>query len=139
VARPWFESATNQRIHGDCHRGNVLWGSEGPMLVDFDDMVTGPPVQDLWLLVPGRDPESLAKRERMLEAYAEMNTLDRRTLKLIEPLRALRVVHFSAWIARRYEDPAFLRVFPDFGTERYWYDELAMLREILGELAEIDQ
>jgi Ser/Thr protein kinase RdoA (MazF antagonist) len=109
------------------------------MLVDFDDMVTGPPVQDLWLLVPGRDPESLARREVLLDAYADMNTLDRRSLTLIEPLRALRVVHFSAWIARRYEDPAFLRVFPDFGTERYWYDELATLREIHAELAEIGQ
>ena len=139
VARPWFEAVAHQRIHGDCHRGNVLWGSAGPMLVDFDDMVTGPPVQDLWLLVPGRDPDSLARRETLLEAYAEMNTLDRRSLRLIEPLRALRVVHFSAWIARRYEDPAFLRVFPDFGTERYWYDELATLREIHAELAEVGQ
>jgi len=139
VARPWFESVANQRIHGDCHRGNVLWGGAGPMLVDFDDMVTGPPVQDLWLLVPGRDPESLVRRETLLEAYAEMNTLDRRSLRLIEPLRALRVVHFSAWIARRYEDPAFLRVFPDFGTERYWYDELVTLREIHAELGENGQ
>ena len=138
TARPWFAAAPYQRIHGDCHRGNVLWGSSGPMLVDFDDMVTGPPVQDLWLLVPGRDAESLARREVMLEAYAEMNTLDRASLRLVEPLRALRVVHFSAWIARRYEDPAFVRVFPDFGTERYWFDELSTLREIHSAIAGID-
>ncbi len=136
VSRPWFEACSYQRIHGDCHRGNVLWGGEGPMLVDFDDMVTGPPVQDLWLLVPGRDPESLLKREVLLEAYAEMNTLDRVALRLVEPLRALRVVHFSAWIARRFEDPAFVRVFPDFGGERYWYDELATLREIHAAIIE---
>jgi Ser/Thr protein kinase RdoA (MazF antagonist) len=136
ISRPWFEAAASQRIHGDCHRGNVLWGTAGPMLVDFDDMVTGPPVQDLWLLVPGRDPESLARREVLLAAYAEMNTLDRTALRLVEPLRALRVVHFSAWIARRYEDPAFVRVFPDFGSERYWYDELGTLREIQAEISQ---
>ena len=137
IARPWFEATRSQRIHGDCHRGNVLWGGDGPMLVDFDDMVTGPPVQDLWLLVPGRDPESRLRREALLEAYSEMNTLDRQSLRLLEPLRALRVVHFSAWIARRFEDPAFPRVFPDFGSERYWYDELATLREIYAELGEV--
>jgi Ser/Thr protein kinase RdoA (MazF antagonist) len=139
ASSPWFSAASYQRIHGDCHRGNVLWGSAGPMLVDFDDMVMGPPAQDFWLLVPGRDAEALQRREVLLEAYAEMNTLDRGALRLVEPLRALRVVHFSAWIARRYEDPAFLRVFPDFGTERYWYDELATLREIHAELSELSE
>lgn len=136
LARPWFQAAGAQRIHGDCHRGNVLWGSEGPMLVDFDDMVVGPCVQDLWLLVPGRDEDALRRRRRMIEAYQQMRDFDRAELRLVEPLRAMRVVHFSAWIARRWEDPVFPRVFPDFGSERYWFEELAMLRETHAALLE---
>jgi Ser/Thr protein kinase RdoA (MazF antagonist) len=136
LAGPWFGVAGVQRIHGDCHRGNVLWGSEGPMLVDFDDMVVGPCVQDLWLLVPGRDEDALRRRRRMVEAYEQMRDFDRTQLRLIEPLRALRVVHFSAWIARRWEDPAFPRVFPEFGSERYWFEELATLREIYAAIVE---
>jgi Ser/Thr protein kinase RdoA (MazF antagonist) len=138
TARPWFDSVEFQRIHGDCHLGNVLWGTDGPMLVDFDDMVTGPCVQDLWLLVPGRDSEALAKREVLLAAYEQMREFDRTSLRLVEPLRAIRVVHFSAWIARRWEDPAFQRAFPDFATERYWYEELTVLREILAEVTGLD-
>jgi len=130
LADPWFRAADAQRVHGDCHRGNVLWGSEGPMLVDFDDMVVGPCVQDLWLLTPGRDEDALRRRLRMVEAYEQMREFDRAQLRLVEPLRALRVVHFSAWIARRWEDPAFPRVFPEFGSERYWFEELSTLREI---------
>ena len=106
------------------------------MLVDFDDMVVGPCVQDLWLLVPGRDEEALRHRRRMVEAYEQMRDFDRSQLRLIEPLRAMRVVHFSAWIARRWEDPAFPRVFPEFGTERYWFEELATLREIYAAILE---
>lgn len=134
IAAPWLEASAFQRIHGDCHLGNVLWSDSGPMLVDFDDMVSGPPVQDLWLLVPGRDPEALARRERLLAAYEQMNDFDRSSLRLVEPLRAIRVVHFSAWIAKRYADPAFPRVFPDFGGERYWTEELQVLREIQAAL-----
>jgi Ser/Thr protein kinase RdoA (MazF antagonist) len=136
LAEPWFASADAQRIHGDCHRGNVLWGSDGPMLVDFDDMVVGPCVQDLWLLVPGRDDDALRRRRRMIEAYEQMRDFDRSQLRLVEPLRAMRVVHFSAWIARRWEDPAFPRVFPEFGSERYWFEELATLREIHSAIVE---
>jgi Ser/Thr protein kinase RdoA (MazF antagonist) len=136
LAQPWFAAAGAQRIHGDCHRGNVLWGSDGPMLVDFDDMVVGPCVQDLWLLVPGRDEDAIRHRRRMVEAYEQMRDFDRTQLRLIEPLRAMRVVHFSAWIARRWEDPAFPRVFPEFGTERYWFEELASLREIHAAILE---
>ena len=136
LAEPWFSAADAQRIHGDCHRGNVLWGSEGPMLVDFDDMVVGPCVQDLWLLAPGRDEDALRRRLRMIEAYEQMRTFDRAQLRLVEPLRALRVVHFSAWIARRWEDPVFPRVFPEFGSERYWFEELSTLREIQASIVD---
>lgn len=136
VAAPWLDSVAYQRIHGDCHLGNVLWGSDGPMLVDFDDMVTGPCIQDLWLLVPGRDADTFARRERLFTAYEQMRELDRSAVRLVEPLRAMRVVHFSAWIAKRWADPAFPRVFPDFGTERYWYDELTALREIYAQIVD---
>jgi Ser/Thr protein kinase RdoA (MazF antagonist) len=136
LAGPWLAVAGAQRIHGDCHRGNVLWGSQGPMLVDFDDMVVGPCVQDLWLLVPGRDEDALRRRRRMVDAYEQMRDFDRTQLRLVEPLRAMRVVHFSAWIARRWEDPAFSRVFPDFGSERYWFEELTTLREIHAMIVE---
>jgi Ser/Thr protein kinase RdoA (MazF antagonist) len=136
LAGPWLAVAGAQRIHGDCHRGNVLWGSQGPMLVDFDDMVVGPCVQDLWLLVPGRDEDALRRRRRMVDAYEQMRDFDRTQLRLVEPLRAMRVVHFSAWIARRWEDPAFYRVFPDFGSERYWFEELTTLREIHAMIVE---
>ena len=128
----WFERSAYQRIHGDCHLGNVLWGRDGAFLVDFDDMVRGPCVQDLWLLVPGRDEAARQQREILLSAYEQLRELDRASLRLIEPLRALRIVHFSAWIARRWSDPAFPRVFPDFGSERYWSEELSTLQELLG-------
>ncbi len=120
ISAPWFEAAKTHRLHGDCHLGNLLWGDSGAFFLDFDDMVTGPAVQDLWLLLPERSRESL---EEILEGYSEMRDFDRRTLRLIEPLRALRFVHYTAWIARRWQDPAFPKAFPHFNTHRYWSDE----------------
>lgn len=134
LSEPWFVEAGYQRIHGDCHLGNVLHGNGGFFLIDFDDMVRGPCVQDLWLIVPGNDPSSRARLETLIEGYDQMRDFDRRTLKLIDALRALRVVHFSAWIGRRRADPAFQRVFPDFGTERYWFEDIANLQEQLGRI-----
>lgn len=128
----WFDEASYQRIHGDCHFGNILWGTEGPFLVDFDDMVRGPAVQDLWLVIPGRDEESKRQLDLLVTAYEGMREFDRSTLRLIEPLRALRMVHFSAWIAKRWEDKAFQQTFIEFGTEKYWQEELFALREQLG-------
>jgi Ser/Thr protein kinase RdoA (MazF antagonist) len=87
-------------------------------------------VQDLWLLTPGRDAEAEAYRARLLEGYEMMRPFDRSTLRLIEPLRALRMIHFTAWIARRFEDPAFKRVFVDYGSERYWREQLMALQEV---------
>jgi len=120
-----------QRIHGDCHLGNLLWNQEGPFFLDFDDMVRGPQVQDIWLLVPGRDPEARRQREVLIEGYEEMRVFDRSTLRLIEPLRALRFIHYTAWVARRWEDPAFPLAFPEFGSHRYWSDETGDLEEQL--------
>lgn len=132
LAAPWFADAGQQRIHGDCHLGNLLSGRDGLFFVDFDDMVRGPAVQDLWLLVPGRDEEAQRQLQVMIAAYEMMRPFDRRSLRLIEALRALRFVHFSAWIAKRWQDPAFPRAFPHFGSERYWGEQLADLREQLG-------
>jgi Ser/Thr protein kinase RdoA (MazF antagonist) len=127
----------SQRIHGDCHLGNLILvpapaGSElpaTPYFVDFDDMVRGPAVQDVWLLVPGRDDEAVRQRATLIEGYEEMRVFDRASLALIEPLRALRFIHYTAWVARRWQDPAFPLAFPEFGTHRYWSDETRDLEE----------
>lgn len=126
-----FEGKATLRIHGDCHLGNLLWNQDGPFFLDFDDMLRGPAIQDLWLVVPGRDEDSRRQREVLLEGYEEMRNFDRSELALIEPLRALRFIHYTAWLARRWDDPAFPRAFPDFNSHRYWADETADLEEQL--------
>jgi Ser/Thr protein kinase RdoA (MazF antagonist) len=119
------------RIHGDCHLGNLLNGSGGWFFLDFDDFLTGPAVQDVWMLVPARDREGLRQREIFLEAYRLFRDFDPAWLRLIEPLRALRYIRYAAWIARRWEDPAFPAAFPHFGTEQYWESETADLEDQL--------
>jgi Ser/Thr protein kinase RdoA (MazF antagonist) len=136
ITAPWFADTTAIRIHGDCHFGNLLSGRDSLFFVDFDDMVSGPPVQDIWLLTPGRDDYATRLREILLDAYETMRPFDRRTLRLVEPLRALRFVHFSAWIGRRWQDPAFPRAFPHFGTAKYWQDQLVDLKEQLALIME---
>ena len=131
ITAPWFDSVHTQRVHGDCHLGNLLWGREGPFWVDFDDMVIAPCVQDLWLMLPGRDDYARAQRDILLEAYEQMRPFEWNSLRLIEPLRALRMIHFDAWIARRYSDPAFPRAFPEFGTSRHWNSQVQALEEQL--------
>ena len=115
------------RIHGDCHLGNLLHGNEGLFFLDFDDFLTGPAVQDVWMLVPARDKEGLRQREVFLDAYRLFRDFDPAWLRLIEPLRALRYIRYAAWIARRWEDPAFPAAFPHFGTVEYWENETADL------------
>lgn len=128
-AERWMEDTDVQPIHGDCHLGNVLWGGDGAMLVDFDDMLVGPCVQDLWLLAAGRDAWARARRLAIVEGYEEMRDFDRLSLRLVEPLRVLRLVHFCAWIARRWEDAAFPRTFTDFGTDRFWVGQIEAIQE----------
>lgn len=124
-----FQGVALQRIHGDLHCGNVLWDRDTCILVDFDDMVRGPCVQDVWLLVPGRDELSRKNFETLMSGYEQMKSFNYHERALIEPLRSLRMIHFSAWIAKRYEDPAFQRVFPQFRSMEYWRGELAALQE----------
>lgn len=131
ISTPWFAETKTQRIHGDCHVGNILWSGSECTFVDFDDMVTGPCVQDIWLLVPGRDDESLKLRESLIAGYKQIRSFDDGSVRLIEPLRALRITHFIAWIAKRWEDPAFPRVFVDFGSDRYWNEQITALYEIV--------
>jgi len=124
------------RIHGDLHHGNLLLRDNVLRVVDFDDMVVGPAVQDLWLLLPGRGAEASRAREIFLEGYETLRAFDRRTLRLIEPLRGLRRVHYAAWIARRFHDPIFPRTFPHFGSEAYWEEETRDLEEIVQQMVE---
>ena len=119
------------RIHGDCHLGNLLNGSEGWFFLDFDDFLTGPAVQDLWMLLPARDREGLRQRDLFLEGYRLFRDFDPSWIRLIEPLRALRYINYAAWIARRWDDPAFPAAFPHFGTVPYWEEETADLTEQL--------
>ena len=121
--------ATAIRLHGDCHGGNVLWTDDGPHFVDFDDARSGPAVQDLWMLLSGERTSMEAQLRTLLAAYESFRDFDRRELALIEPLRTLRLLHYSAWLARRWNDPAFPAAFPWFNTQRYWQDRILELRE----------
>lgn len=125
------------RLHGDCHAGNILWTTRGnraaapggPHFVDLDDARMGPAVQDLWMLLAG-DRETAAKQlKALLDGYEQFHAFRREELGLIEPLRTLRLLHYSYWLARRWEDPAFPAAFPWFGTQRYWQDRILELRE----------
>lgn len=123
-------------LHGDCHLGNTLWQLDSPFFLDFDDSMTAPPVQDIWMVVRGRGPEAERDRNLLLEGYEAFRPFPRASLKLIEPLRALRMIHYSAWIARRWEDPSFVKAFPLFGTHRYWEEEIQALQEIMAIMEE---
>ncbi|HEV6968776.1 serine/threonine protein kinase [Roseateles sp.] len=120
------------RLHGDCHPGNILWTPDrGPHFVDLDDAVMGPVVQDLWMLLPGEPDAARLQLHALLDGYEQVAEFDDRELRLIEPLRTLRMIHHSAWLARRWGDPAFPVAFPWFGTPNYWLDQTAKLREQL--------
>jgi len=124
------------RLHGDCHAGNVLWTDDGPHFVDFDDARSGPALQDVWMLLSG-DPASMAQQlSRVLEGYRQFRDFDLRELHLVEALRTLRLLHYSAWIARRWDDPAFPAAFPWFNTQRYWQDRILELREQIALMQE---
>jgi len=124
------------RTHCDCHAGNVLWRDDLPHFVDFDDARMAPAVQDIWMLLSGDRAERTAQLSEVLEGYREFNDFDLRELSWIEVLRTLRMMHYSAWLARRWDDPAFPLHFPWFNTERYWGSHILELREQLSALQE---
>jgi Ser/Thr protein kinase RdoA (MazF antagonist) len=128
------------RLHGDCHPGNILWteGIEGagPHFVDLDDARMGPAVQDLWMLLSGDRATQTRALSDVLAGYEDFMELDRRELNLVEALRTLRLIHYSAWIARRWDDPAFPAAFPWFNTTRYWQDRILELREQIALMEE---
>jgi Ser/Thr protein kinase RdoA (MazF antagonist) len=117
------------RLHGDCHPGNVLWTDDGPHFVDFDDSRMGPAVQDLWMLLSGERAEMTRQLSDLLAGYEDFCEFDTRELHLVEALRTLRLIHYAAWIARRWDDSAFTTAFPWFNTQRYWQDRILELRE----------
>ena len=120
------------RVHGDLHLGNLLLRDEVFHVLDFDDMVVGPAVQDLWLALPGRDEWTRRQRETFIEGYEQFRRFDRASLRLVEPLRGMRVVHYSTWLARRWHDPIFPRTWPDFATPRYWDEETDELEDLVA-------
>jgi Ser/Thr protein kinase RdoA (MazF antagonist) len=127
---PLFDPAPRVRLHGDCHRGNIIdRPGSGLVLIDFDDMMSGPPVQDLWLVLPGYAADSRRELELLLDGYGQFASFDRDTLRLIEPLRFMRMIYFLAWRARQRGDYWFRESFPDWGTEAFWIKELEDLRQ----------
>jgi Ser/Thr protein kinase RdoA (MazF antagonist) len=127
----------SMRLHGDCHPGNILWTpDQGPHFVDLDDARMGPAVQDLWMLLSGERAQRQRQLGALVDGYEQFREFDRRELALIEPLRTLRLIHYSAWLARRWDDPAFPRAFPWFGSSDYWRGQVQMLEEQLEAMEE---
>ncbi len=124
------------RLHGDCHPGNILWTPQGPHFVDLDDARTGPAVQDLWMLLSGDRSQRQRQLGALIDGYEQMREFDRAELALIEPLRTLRLIHYSAWLARRWDDPIFPINFPWFGSSDYWQGQVQMLDEQIEAMQE---
>jgi Ser/Thr protein kinase RdoA (MazF antagonist) len=124
------------RLHGDCHRGNILWTDAGAHFVDLDDARTGPAIQDLWMLLAGDRDEMTTQLGAVLAGYREFRDFDPRELHLVEALRTLRQIHYAAWLARRWQDPAFPVAFPWFGEPRFWQDQVLALREQIAAMQE---
>ena len=132
------------RLHGDCHPGNILWtpadalpaAGPGPHFVDLDDARTGPAIQDLWMLTSGDRSQRSRQLGALVDGYEQFREFDRRELVLIEPLRTLRLIHYSAWLARRWSDPTFVQNFPWFGTSDYWQGQVQMLEEQIEAMQE---
>lgn len=129
------------RLHGDCHPGNILWTPAelpggGPHFVDLDDARMGPAVQDLWMLLSGDRRQRTQQLSALLDGYEQVRDFDRAELNLIEPLRTLRLIHYSAWLARRWQDPIFPINFPWFGTPDYWRGQVLMLQEQVEQMRE---
>ena len=125
---PLFDGTETLRLHGDCQHTNVLERPDtGIFLIDFDDMMNGPPVQDVWMLLPGRLADTREELALLLEGYETFRAFDRRSLRLVEPLRAMRMTYYLAWCARQTHDASFLQNHPDWGTHAFWAKELTEL------------
>ena len=133
---PLMSNTPASAIHGDCHMGNILWRDDTPHFVDFDDCMSGPPIQDLWMLLSGERDNQTLQLNLILDAYRDFHDFDLSTLQLIEPLRTLRIMYHVAWIARRWQDPAFPLAFPTFDSVNYWSNHVLALREQLAMLDE---
>lgn len=135
LALSLYISTNNIRLHGDCHPGNILW-RDGPTFVDLDDCRSGPAIQDLWMMLSGDRQQQFIQMDTLIEAYEEFCDFDTTQLALIEPLRAMRMVHYMAWLARRWQDPAFPQAFPWFADGKYWEQQILGLKEQLSALQE---
>lgn len=135
IEQQWPANHTDIRLHGDCHPGNILW-RDGPMFVDLDDSRNGPAVQDLWMLLNGERQDKLVQLDILLEGYQEFCDFNVSELKLIEPLRGLRMVHYMAWLAKRWDDPAFPVAFPWFNDPKYWEGQVLAFKEQIAALDE---
>jgi Ser/Thr protein kinase RdoA (MazF antagonist) len=134
---PLFKGVFLQRVHGDCHRGNILdRPGTGLLIIDFDDMMNAPPVQDLWLLLPDRAPDCRREIALLIEGYERFLGFDPSTLVLIEPLRLMRMIYFLAWRSHQRHDHWFARAFPDWGGRAFWIRETEDLREQLSAVEE---
>lgn len=127
----WRDDCSLLRLHGDCHPGNILW-RDGPLFVDLDDARNGPAIQDLWMLLNGDEAEKRLQLDIVLEAYTEFSDFDVRELALIEPLRAMRMIHYLAWVCRRWQDPAFPRSFPWMADRQFWHSQIQTFHQQLG-------
>lgn len=128
VTERWPTNFDSLRLHGDCHAGNILW-REGPLFVDLDDSRNGPAIQDLWMLLNGDKAEQRMQLEMIIEAYEEVSEFETSEIELIEPLRAMRLVYYLAWLMRRWDDPAFPKNFPWLTGEDYWQRQTATFIE----------
>lgn len=124
------------RLHGDCHMGNLLWTDDGPHFVDFDDSRMGPAIQDLWMMLSGKPEEMKQQLNEVLLGYEDFYDFNPQELHLVEALRTLRLIHYSAWIASRWDDPAFKAAFTWFNTQQYWQDRILELREQIAAMDE---
>lgn len=135
ATEPLFTTTDSIRLHGDCHPGNILW-RDGPSFVDLDDCRSGPAIQDLWMLLSGDRQQQLLQLDILTEAYDEFCDFPHHQLTQIEPLRAMRMVHYMAWLAKRWQDPAFPRAFSWFAEDKYWEQQILALKEQFAALQE---
>ena len=131
-----YQHVETIRLHGDCHAGNILWAGDALMFVDLDDSRQGPAIQDLWMMLSGDRNNQLLQLDTLVAAYEEFCDFDHTQLKLIEPLRAMRMIHYMGWLAKRWEDPAFPRNFSWFADDKYWEQQILALKEQYSALQE---